>query len=171
MTAWDGHLDPGARRVACPSGRQPSYPVRSVPAMRRAACALVLLAVAGCGSSGTDSIGSTDGGAPTVEATTEAADLASQLRDEDMSDGHVVAATPDYQAAFATLQTRCSDSPARLALYVRNALHLLQSKGINDETRYTLLQHLADSVPASAGPPLNCQEIAGAYAIRENKIG
>ena len=141
--------------------------------MRRAACALVLLAVAGCGSSGTDSSGSTDGGAPTVEATTEApADLASQLRDEDMSDGHVVAATPDYQAAFATLQTRCSDSPARLALYVGNALHLLQSKGINDETRYTLLQHLADSVPASAGPPLNCQEIAGAYVtIRENKIG
>jgi len=139
-------------------------PVRSVPAMRRAACALVLLAVAGCGSSTGDyGSGGTDPNASPVETTTDApVDPASQLRDSDMSDGFVVVGSVAYQDAFATLQTRCNNPPDKLVLYVGNTLNVLQSKGVNDETRFTLLRHLAASVPAGVGP-MDCLEIAGAY--------
>lgn len=101
---------------------------------------------------------------PTTEATAAApAGPADQLRDSDMSDGAVVAASDAYQRAFATLQTRCNNPPDKLVLYVGNTLHVLQSKGVNDETRFTLLQHLAASVPATGVGPVDCADIATAY--------
>lgn len=109
-------------------------------ALRTTLAAVLLIAVAGCSSTGTGSKS-----AATTAATYPA----------------------DEQAALNALHPACVDSDAKLDLYASNALGLLVKAGITDETKLSVLQHLRQSMPASSAG-MKCDEQLGAYVtLRE----
>lgn len=126
--------------------------------------AAAVLALAGCAlpSTPTTDSGSGDQAAPTTAAATSPAQ---QLADIDGGTRTV----DDYQAALDHLSAKCTQDPAKVAGIVYATQADLQKNGVNDETEYTVMQHLDQSIPASAGK-MDCTSIAASYAVlRESK--
>ena len=121
--------------------------------------------VGGCGASSSGT-----GGKDTAQAApSTAADLATGLYDSDKQEGLASSDPAAYATAFAALLPRCQESQDLVAQYVSNTLGVLQKSHITDETRLTVMRHLTDSIPASAGP-MKCLQVAAAYAtLRQTK--
>lgn len=115
--------------------------------------ALVVLAaaaLAGCGSTG--STGSDN--APSEPVPQE-------IRDLDVSDHDQASPQPAYDQAFTTLEGRCNEQGVGLANEVGEVLKLLKKGGVDDETRLTVMQHMAASVPQ--GQKMGCADVGAAY--------
>lgn len=96
-----------------------------------------------------------------TKAAAKGPNVGSELRDLDLADGVNVESTPTYEQAFRTLSSKCQEQGIGLGNEVGAILKLLKDKNVNDETRLTVMQHLADSIP---GPQkMSCAEMGGAY--------
>ncbi|MEU1631080.1 hypothetical protein ABZ746_38735 [Streptomyces sp. NPDC020096] len=118
---------------------------------------MVVIAVANSDSS-------SKGGSSTAKSGTSqgpSEPVPQELRDLDVAAGVHASPQPDYDAAFKTLSTRCNEQGVGLGNEVGAVLGLLQKKGVNDENRLTVMQHLAASIPA--GTNMGCADIGGAY--------
>src|ERR1700730_16479271 len=83
---------------------------------------------------------------PTTATGAPTSDPASLLRQRDGA-----ADVAPYAAALDQLQPACTQDRAGIAGLGDAGLADLQKNRIRDETRLTVLQHLRDSIPASAG--------------------
>lgn len=93
---------------------------------------------------------------------------AQQLHDIDTAAGHASPAAA-YTAAFATLSKDCTEQGTPLANEVEATLGLLQKAKVTGETNLTVMQHLAQSIPAGS-PKMSCANVAGAYVtLREGQ--
>jgi hypothetical protein len=70
----------------------------------------------------------------------------------------------DYQAALDALGPKCSQDAAHIAGLGDAGYKDLVKNGVTDETRLTVLQHLADSIPASLGRT-DCVSILSGYLV------
>lgn len=132
------------------------------------AAALLTLALAGCAlpsTPATSSDGSGDQAAPTTPAADTPTSPAQKLSDTDGGTRTV----DDYQAALDHFSAKCTQDQAHVAGIVYATQDDLQKNGVNDETEYTVMQHLDQSIPASMGKT-DCTSIAAAYLVlRESK--
>jgi hypothetical protein len=107
--------------------------------------------------------------APTPAATsapaTAAPDPASLLAQRDGA-----ANVAPYSAALDRLQPTCTQDRVRIAGLGDAGLTDLQKNGIRDETRLTVLQHLRDSMPASA-EKMDCAGVLAAYLVLRESPG
>lgn len=67
-----------------------------------------------------------------------------------------------YQTALDALTPKCKQTPKRLAAIANAMVEDLQKNGVTDETEYSVLVHLNQSIPGGA-PKMDCQGIAAAY--------
>jgi hypothetical protein len=108
---------------------------------------------------------SSAGATPTAAPTTPDLISAQHLADLDGD----TRPTTDYQAALRHLAAKCTQSLDKVAGIVYATQDDLQQRGVNDETEYSLIQHLDQSIPAGTGRT-DCISIAAAYAtLRESK--
>jgi hypothetical protein len=95
--------------------------------------------------------------------------VGSELRDLDMADGVSVEPTATYEQAFAALSAKCQEQGVPLGNGVDAVLKLLKKKGVTDETRLTVMQHLAESIP---GPQkMSVADVGGAYVTLRTSGG
>lgn len=135
--------------------------------MRRAltaAAVVSLTAILGaCGS-----IASTGTSQP-ASAASSASDQevgATVLQKFDATNGHGGQAVAAYRAELDTLVGKCTNPTKDVTRFVENTYNLEVQNGITDETAFTLLQHLDQSVPD--GTKMGCQGVLGAYlTLRE----
>jgi hypothetical protein len=90
-------------------------------------------------------------------------DPAVRLHDADAADGNP-GDLVDYQAALAGLEVRCQEPRDRLADFVENGLVAMRGDGIKDETRLTLTNHVAVSIPSTVGR-MKCADVVATYTI------
>ncbi len=131
------------------------------------------------GGSGTTSSPAADSGSsytppaetPSSPAPLSPAMLAQFLHDKDASDGIATEDVGAYATAFDALLPHCNNPPEKVAAFASAAQDDLVAHGIHDETRLTVMQHLAGSVPSEVGPT-DCQGISAAYlTLRETPAG
>ncbi|MGW2692356.1 hypothetical protein ACWC3Y_10900 [Streptomyces sp. NPDC001296] len=67
-----------------------------------------------------------------------------------------------YQTVLDALTPKCKQPPKQLAAYANAVVGLLKKDGVNDETDYSALVHLNQSIPAGT-TKMDCQGIAAAY--------
>ena len=126
-----------------------------------------LLALTGCAMSSTPSTASAPNAAPATTAATPP--VPEQLRDMDIAANVDVQPQSAYNTAFAALSKDCTEQGVPLANEVHATLGLLQKAKITDETHLTVMQHIAQSIPAGS-PKMSCADIAGAYVtLREGQ--
>ncbi|MEZ0064880.1 hypothetical protein ABIA32_000868 [Streptacidiphilus sp. MAP12-20] len=122
----------------------------------------VLLALAGCALPSTPT--SSDQAPPAADTTTAAPSAAQKLADLDGDSQPVT----DYQAALQHLAAKCTQDLDKVAGIVFATQADLQKNNVKDETEYSVIQHLDQSIPASAGK-MDCVGQAAAYAtLRES---
>jgi hypothetical protein len=120
--------------------------------------------LAGCGeAAGATTPASISAPATATEAPTP--DPASLLTQRDGA-----ADVAPYAATLNQLQAACTQDRAGIAGLGDAGLADLQKNGIRDETRLTVLQHLRDSIPASAGRT-DCAGILTAYLVLRESPG
>jgi hypothetical protein len=108
---------------------------------------------------------SSAGTTPTAAPTT--VDLISAQHLADL-DGNIQP-TADYQAALQHLTAKCTQTLDKVAGIVYATQDDLQQHGVNDETEYSVIQHLDRSIPAERGKT-DCISIAATYAtLRESQ--
>lgn len=108
--------------------------------------AVAALALAGCSSSSPAEPGPAQ----------KLADLDGNVRPADQ-----------YQKALDAWAARCTERPEQLAGYAYATVEDLRKNGVTDETEYSALVHLKDSIPA--GTKMRCDDVAASYlALREN---
>lgn len=72
-----------------------------------------------------------------------------------------------YVSALDRLAAECTEGRVKVAGYVDTAYRDLERNGVTDETRLTVMKHLARSIPPSAAPT-RCDQVAAAYlTLRE----
>lgn len=71
-------------------------------------------------------------------------------------------APSSYQTVLNDLTPKCKQTPKQVAALTYAMVEDLQKNGVNDETEYSGLVHLNQSIPAGA-PRMDCQDIAAAY--------
>ncbi|MEY9838071.1 hypothetical protein ABH941_003305 [Streptacidiphilus sp. EB103A] len=105
------------------------------------------------------------------QATASILSPAAQLRDEDMKVHGTAHAQASYTKAFKALTGDCTEQGTALVNTVDSVLAALQKAKINDETRLTLMQHLAATVTIPAGAPkTSCAKLGTAYiALRKGQ--
>lgn len=112
---------------------------------------LAALTVAGCSSSDPTSTP-----AKTPSPAQQLADLDGDNR-----------APANYQTALDALAPKCKQTPKQLAAITYAAVEDLKKNGVNDETEYSALVHLNQSMPGTASK-MDCTDIAAAYVtLRE----
>jgi hypothetical protein len=90
-----------------------------------------------------------------------------QLRDLDAAAGASTGSEAAYDTAFKTLSSRCQEQGVKLGNEVGAILGLLQKGNVTDETRLTVMQHVAQSIPP--GQKMGCADIGAAYVtLRTN---
>ncbi|MEV8474866.1 hypothetical protein [Streptomyces sp. NPDC051173] len=94
-------------------------------------------------------------------AASPAVPVPQQLRDLDVAAGVHADSEGAYEAAFTALSSRCTEQGAHLGGEVDAILGLLQKGGVRDESRLTVMQHLADSI--SAGTRIGCADAGSVY--------
>ncbi|MFB8182613.1 hypothetical protein ACFC8N_42820 [Streptomyces sp. NPDC055966] len=67
-----------------------------------------------------------------------------------------------YQTALDALTPKCKQTPKEIAAIANAMVELLRKNGVDDETDYSALVHLNQSIPAGS-PKMDCQDIAGVY--------
>lgn len=98
------------------------------------------------------------------QASASIVDPAGQLRAEDLSAHGTAHAQASYTKAFKALTADCTEQGTALAKTVDTVLAGLQKAKINDETRLTLMQHLAATMTIPAGTPkASCARTGTAY--------
>lgn len=107
------------------------------------------LALTACGSS-----------TPSKTASGPSKPVAQEVRDLDVAEFSKAASQASYDKAFKTLSGRCNEQGVGLGNEVGAVLKLLE-KQVHDETRLTVMQHMAQSIPA--GQKMKCSEVGGAY--------
>lgn len=72
-----------------------------------------------------------------------------------------------YQTALDALAPKCKQTPEQLAATANVMVEDLRKNGVTDETEYSALVHLNQSMPGGASK-LDCTDIAAAYVtLRE----
>ncbi|MFC1438797.1 hypothetical protein ABUW04_11055 [Streptacidiphilus sp. N1-10] len=96
---------------------------------------------------------------------------AAQLRDQDLSAHGTAHAQASYTKAFKALTADCKEQGTALASTVDAVLAALQKAKFDDETRLTLMQHLAATTTVPAGTPkTSCATLGTAYiALRKSQ--
>ena len=110
--------------------------------------ALALLILAGCSSSDPT---------PTPAKTPGPAQQLADLDGDNRSPS-------SYQTVLDVLKPKCKQTPKQLAAFAYAMVQDLQKNGVNDETDYSALVHLNQSIPAGTGK-MDCQDIAAAYLV------
>lgn len=133
---------------------------------------LVFLAIAGVvgyaelkgdppSSSASSSSTSGQGDVPApAPATSAQASPAQRLADLDGD----VSPVADYQAALDALGPKCTQNEPFIAGLGDSGYSDLVKNGVKDETRLTVLRHLATSIPDSLGRT-DCAQILSAYLV------
>lgn len=105
------------------------------------------------------------------QATASILDPAGQLRAEDLDAHGTAHAQASYTKAFKALTADCTEQGTALVNTIDSVLAALQKANINDETRLTLMQHLAGTVTIPAGTPkTSCAKAGTAYiALRKSQ--
>lgn len=97
--------------------------------------------------------------APSTQAAT-AATPAQMLTDLDGDKLPLV----QYQAALGVLDAECTQDETHIAALANAGYQDLVKNGITDETRLSVLRHLADSIPPG-GAPVDCAGVLSAYLV------
>lgn len=71
-------------------------------------------------------------------------------------------APSSYQTVLDELAPKCKQGPKQIAATANAMVELLKKHGITDETEYSALVHLNQSIPKGS-PRMDCQDIAAAY--------
>ncbi|MET7781503.1 hypothetical protein ABZU94_07225 [Streptomyces mirabilis] len=77
--------------------------------------------------------------------------------------------TASYQTVLDKWAPKCTQTPRKLAAIANAVVEDLRKNGISDETEYSALVHLDQSMPGGA-PKTDCTDIAAAYVtLREGR--
>ncbi|MFE2684035.1 hypothetical protein [Streptomyces mirabilis] len=75
--------------------------------------------------------------------------------------------TSSYQAVLDKWAPKCTQTPKKLAAIANATVEELRKHGVNDETEYSALVHLNQSMPGGTSK-MDCTDIAAAYVtLRE----
>lgn len=100
-----------------------------------------------------------DTATPTTSSSTQASP-AQMLADLDGDTTPIL----QYQAAIGVLTPECTQDQAGIAALANAGYQDLVKNGITDETRLTVLRHLAASMPPGSAP-IDCAGVLSAYLV------